>query len=186
MLALEGIDQAACLSAVERPEDLDLRVTETLPTRWLAMEAALELVGGSPFVVVHEPDRPLISPAWLSSVLHRSDEIEAAITAVPAHDTIKRVDGNRIVETIPRETLHVSQTPWLFRHDVLARAVRMAIANQWDVSHELELARMAGLRLELVEGQRFNQPIASVTDARYAEITSRLAGAAPWAPLATS
>jgi 2-C-methyl-D-erythritol 4-phosphate cytidylyltransferase len=176
-LALEGIEQAACLSVVERPEDLELRVTETLSTRWLAIEAALELVGDARFVVVHEPDRPLISASWLSSVLQRSDGVEAAMTAVPAHDTIKCVAGSRIVGTIPRETLHISQSPWIFRRDVLARAVRQAIAGGWEVRHELELARRAGIRLQLIEGHRFNQRIASATDARYAEITRRLQGA---------
>lgn len=185
-LALEGIDRGACLSVVERPEDLELLVTETLPSRWLAIQSALELVGDARFVVVHEPDRPLISAAWLSSVLQRAEGFEAAMTAVPAHDTIKRVAGTQIVGTIPRETLHISQTPWIFRREVLARAVRQAIAGGWDVRHELDLARRAGIRMQMIEGHRFNQPIASPTDARYAEITRRLQGAILGTPLATS
>lgn len=177
VLALEGIDRASCLSAVEHPEELDLLVTETMPTRWLAIEAAMELVGDAHYVVVHEPDRPLILATWLTGVLRGLNGIEAALAAVPAHDTIKRVSGTQVVETLPRETLHVSQTPWIFERDVLARAVHHAIAGGWEARHELELARRAGIRLQLIEGHRFNQAIASATDARYAEITRRVQAA---------
>lgn len=183
-LALENIDQAACLAAIERPETLGLRVTETMASRWLAMDAALELLDGSPIVVVHEPDRPLVSADGLAMLLSRSDEFEAAVTAVPVQDTIKRVRGQQIVDTVPRETLHISQTPWVFRREVLAAAVQQAIADRWDVRDELQLARKAEIRVQLAEGYRFNLPIASAADARYAEITTRQRGTAPGASLA--
>lgn len=186
VLALEGIDRASCLSAVERPEDLDLLVTEAMPTRWLAIEAAMDFAGDASYVVVHEPDRPLILATWLSGVLRDLNGIEAALAAVPAHDTIKRVSGTQIVGTLPRETLHVSQAPWIFERDVLARAVRQAISGGWQARHELELARRAGIRLQLIEGHRFNQPIASATDARYAEITRRVQAALLGTPAAAS
>lgn len=170
VLALENVDQAVCLSAIDRPEDLDLVLTETRESRWLAIEAALDLAEGADIVLLHEPDRPLVSSAGITDMLRRSGEFDAWLTAMPVNGTIKRVVDRRAVETIRRETLRSTQTPWVFGREQLARAVRRAISEGLPADDELQLAHSAGIPVHLAEGHRFNVPIASPADARFAEI----------------
>ena len=49
---------------------------------------------------------------------------DAAIPALPVVDTVKRVDGDRVVATVPRDDLVVVQTPQAFRAAAAARRPR--------------------------------------------------------------
>ena len=67
-------------------------------------------------VVVHDAARPLATTALFAAVI---DAVRAgadgAIPVLPIVDTVKRVDGDRIVETVPRDDLVLVQTPQAFR-----------------------------------------------------------------------
>ena len=50
---------------------------------------------------------------------------------MPVHDTVKQVtldDGVGFIETLPRETLFLAQTPQGFRRDVLDAAIALGRA----------------------------------------------------------
>ena len=170
VLALEGVDATSCLSAIERPDDLDLAVTPTRADRWQAIEAALDVSRRSDIILLHDPDRPLVSASGITELLVQAQPYEATLTAMPVHGTIKRVGAGRIAGTVKRESLHVSQTPWVFRREALARALRQAIDGRWVAEDELQLARAAGIRVHLAHGHGYNVPITSRADARFAEM----------------
>lgn len=171
ILALEGVDADACLSAIEHPEDLQVAVTATYSNRWQAIAAALELEPSRATVLLHEPERPLLTPASLTALLTglRGD---GALLGVAVHETVKRVVAGRVISTIPREGMHAVQAPCVFRREPLASAVSQAVAERWTCRDELALARAAGLSVHLVDGLRSNLPIQSARDARYAELRS--------------
>lgn len=171
VLALENVDPVLCLEAIPHPEDLQVIVTASLPDRWRAIAAALEIEPSLSTVLLHAPERPLLTPASLNALLDGLTG-DGALFGIPVHETIKRVVGGRIVATVPRESLHVSQLPCAFRRAVVARATQRAIEQHWTCENEVQLARAAGIRLQLVSGQRFNLPITSALDARYAELRS--------------
>ena len=171
ILALEGVDAAACLSAIDRPDQLDVRVTPTFSNRWPAIAAALRMEPSPSTVLLHEPERPLLTPVTLQALLGALQS-DGAMLGVAVHETIKRVVGNRIVGTIPRETIHAVQLPCVFRRQSLSAAVARAIDEHWTCADELQLAREAGLEIHLVGGQRNNLPIQSTRDARFAELRS--------------
>ncbi len=171
VLALEGVDADACLSAIERPDELRVAVTATHSNRWQAIASALEVEPSLGTVLLHEPERPLLTPASLTALIGalRGD---GALLGVAVHETIKRVLAGRVVSTIPRETVHAVQAPCVFRREPLVSAVAQAVAERWPCRDELELARATGLRVHLVDGLRSNLPIQSARDARYAELRS--------------
>lgn len=172
VLALEVVDAASCLSAIDRAEDLDLAVGPTRPDRWQAIEAAMAIAGRSEVVLLHDPDRPMVSAAAISSLLGQSADVEAILTAMPVHGTIKRVVAGRIVGTVGRDALQAVQTPWAFKRADLAAAIRRALVEQWPARDELHLARMAGIRVQVAQGHQLNVPIASRADARFAELAA--------------
>ena len=64
------------------------------------------------------------SPADTLHVLAALNEgWDGAVPTMSVADTIKRVDGERVVETLPREQLRAVQTPQAFVVDVLRRAL---------------------------------------------------------------
>lgn len=68
-------------------------------------------------VLVHDGARPLVSLELIESVARATEVHGAAIPTLPVADTVKRVDGDEIAETIDRSTLVTTQTP----QGVLAR-----------------------------------------------------------------
>ncbi|MGB4430111.1 MAG: 2-C-methyl-D-erythritol 4-phosphate cytidylyltransferase, partial [Thermacetogeniaceae bacterium] len=56
-------------------------------------------------VVVHDGARPLLTQEVLEGALQRAQLSEAVVVAVPAKDTIKVVDGERIKATPERSSL---------------------------------------------------------------------------------
>lgn len=62
-------------------------------------------------VLVHDGARPLVSPALVAAVARATAAYGAAIPVVPVSETLKRVDGSRVQETIDRAVLVAAQTP---------------------------------------------------------------------------
>src|SRR5690242_18158765 len=109
-------------------------------------------------VLVHDAARPLVSDAVISRTIAAAAESGAAIAAVPVHDTVKQAeekDGHPfIARTLPRETLHLAQTPQGFRREVLAQAI--AQGGVADVTDEAGWAERAGYPVRLVVGDPDN------------------------------
>ena len=118
-------------------------------------------------VLVHDAARPFVSAELISRAIDAAAAHGAAIAAVPARDTVKRVEGTGdrviITETIPREAIYLAQTPQAFRRDVLHAAVAMGRSGV-DATDEAMLAERAGHRVHVVEGDPANVKITTPTD----------------------
>ena len=87
----------------------------------LALE---EVPGDAAVVLVHDAARPLLSEEVIERVLAPlSEGWDGVVPAVPLADTVKRVEGDRVVETLSRDDLVAVQTPQAFLADALRRAV---------------------------------------------------------------
>jgi 2-C-methyl-D-erythritol 4-phosphate cytidylyltransferase/2-C-methyl-D-erythritol 2,4-cyclodiphosphate synthase len=84
--------------------------------------AALGFGAPADVVLVHDGARPLVSRGLVERVAAAAAEHGAAIPVVPVAETLKRVQGGRIVGTVDRAALAAAQTPQGVRRDVLARA----------------------------------------------------------------
>jgi 2-C-methyl-D-erythritol 4-phosphate cytidylyltransferase len=111
-------------------------------------------------VLVHDAARPLLPEEVTERVLAPlSEGWDAAVPAVPLADTVKRVEGDRVLETVPREDLVAVQTPQAFVAGVLRRAVAGAVEPATDCS---SLVEAQGGRVKWVEG---DPRLLKVTDA---------------------
>jgi 2-C-methyl-D-erythritol 4-phosphate cytidylyltransferase len=78
-------------------------------------------------IVVHEASRPLVTPALLAAGLAAvatSPGLAAACAASPIKETVKRVRGGFVIETLDRARLALLQTPMVFDRAALDRASR--------------------------------------------------------------
>jgi 2-C-methyl-D-erythritol 4-phosphate cytidylyltransferase len=89
-----------------------------------SVRAGLACLSGSVEVaVIHDAARPLATSEMTDDVANAARTHGAAITAVPVTDTIKEVEGDRIVRTVPRDVLQAAQTPQAFRLEPLLHAM---------------------------------------------------------------
>ena len=100
--------------------------------------------------LVHDCARPLLPEDVIERVLTALGEgWDGAVPGLPVADTIKRVDGRQVVETLVRAELQAVQTPQAF----VADALRSALAG--DVSAASDCASLVesrGGRVTVVPG----------------------------------
>jgi 2-C-methyl-D-erythritol 4-phosphate cytidylyltransferase len=98
-------------------------------------------------ILVHDAARPLVTDAVIERVLQPlSEGYDGAVPGLPVADTVKRVRGGTVVETLDRSELAAVQTPQAF----LAAALRAAAAGEGTDCSSLVEAR--GGRIRVVEG----------------------------------
>jgi 2-C-methyl-D-erythritol 4-phosphate cytidylyltransferase len=101
-------------------------------------------------VLVHDAARPLLDEAVIERVLTALGEgFDGAIAALPIADTVKRVEGNEVVETVAREALFAAQTPQAFVASVLRAALCGEVADAPDCA---SLVERRGGRVKVVDG----------------------------------
>src|SRR5207245_2082760 len=81
------------------------RVVAGGATRAQSVRNGLDQIAGADIVAVHDGVRPFVTPEEIDQVIAAAQKTGAAILTAALADTIKRVDADRIVETIPRATL---------------------------------------------------------------------------------
>ena len=160
----------------------DARVVTGGGTRQRSVAAALEAVmeGGEPDVIVcHDVARPFASAALYEAViavLESDVGADGAIPVIPIVDTLKRVDGGHVVETIPRDGIVRVQTPQAFRFAWLARAHREAGPPKDPATDDASLLERIGRRVATVEGETDNIKITTEEDLRLATSIGRSRG----------
>jgi 2-C-methyl-D-erythritol 4-phosphate cytidylyltransferase len=131
-------------------------------TRSASVRAGLAAVAPSAaIVVVHDAARPLASPALFDAVIGAvRGGADAAVPAVPVPDTVKRVEGDEVLETVSRDGLVAVQTPQAFRAD----ALRAAHATGADATDDAALIEAADGRVVIVPGDRANLKVTTRAD----------------------
>lgn len=122
----------------------------------LALEASLAGVGD--WVVVHDGARPAVHPADVVATVVAAREGDGAVLGRPLTDTLKRVEGGRVMATLDRSQLFRAETPQVFRRELLEQALEQAAADRFVATDESSLVeRLPGLRIAAVAA-RFPNP----------------------------
>jgi len=130
--------------------------------------ACASTVEPNDWVLVHDAARPCLGGTELRRLIeHAGGDEVGGILAVPVADTLKRADEDqRIVETEPRDHLWQAQTPQMFRHGMLLRALR----DSAHVTDEAAAIEALGYKARLVEGDTRNLKVTFPSDLRIAEV----------------
>jgi 2-C-methyl-D-erythritol 4-phosphate cytidylyltransferase/2-C-methyl-D-erythritol 2,4-cyclodiphosphate synthase len=128
-------------------------------------------------VLIHDAARPFVSAGLIERTIDAAMTHGAAIAALQSRDTVKRVarqSGDTvIVDTIPRETVYLAQTPQGFRREVLAAAIAVGRSGV-EATDEAALAERAGYQVHVVDGDPGNLKITTEEDFEAARLrTSR-------------
>jgi 2-C-methyl-D-erythritol 4-phosphate cytidylyltransferase len=120
-------------------------------TRAESVRIALgEVPADAVVALVHDAARPLVTDEVVGRVLGPlSEGWDGVVPGLPIADTVKRVRGDEVVETLARGELVAAQTPQAFAADVLRTAVREGDTSAGDCASMVE-AR--GGRVKIVPG----------------------------------
>jgi 2-C-methyl-D-erythritol 4-phosphate cytidylyltransferase len=111
-------------------------------------------------VLVHDAARPLVSDTVIERVLAPlSEGWDGVVPALQVPDTVKKVQRDQVVETLPRDELFAVQTPQAFVASVLRDALTGDLPSASDCA---SLVEAKGGRVKVVEGDR---RLLKVTDA---------------------
>ena len=122
--------------------------------------ALAEVPEDAAVVLVHDAARPLLPDEVIERVLGPlSEGWEGVVPALRVSDTVKRVEGDRVLETLRRDDLVAVQTPQAFLADALRRAVAGDVSEATDCA---SLVEAGGGRVTWVDG---DPRLLKVTDA---------------------
>ena len=112
----------------------DVMVVEGGAQRHDSVAAALAALPGEvDLVLVHDAARCLAPPELFEAVVAALRAgAEAVVPVLAVSDTVKRVAGDRVVETLDRSALRAVQTPQGFRRDVLEQAHAVPVGEATD------------------------------------------------------
>lgn len=100
-------------------------------------------------ILVHDAARPLVPDDVVGRIVAALGEgFDGAVPALPVADTVKRVDGDLVVETLVRGELAAVQTPQGF----VAPVLRAALASGAEGSDCASLVERNGGRVRIVAG----------------------------------
>lgn len=129
------------------------------------------------WVLVHDAARPCLAQAHLDALITALAEDEVGgLLAVPVADTLKRADADaRVIATEPRENLWQAQTPQMFRHGLLLRALE-ALGTDTPTDEARAIEHL-GLKPQLVTCDVTNLKVTYPQDLQLAELILRKAKA---------
>lgn len=148
-------------------------------TRQESVRRGLDAVAPDAAVVVcHDAARPFASVELFDRTVAALDggrAADGAVPVVPSPDTIKRLRGPVVVETIPRERAGLAQTPQAFVAGALRNAHDRGHAAGIHATDDAMLLEAAGFRVVAVAGDPANFKI--TTDEDLTRARAVLAGA---------
>jgi 2-C-methyl-D-erythritol 4-phosphate cytidylyltransferase len=142
-------------------------------TRAESVRAALaEIPDDADVILVHDAARPLVDDEVVERVLRPLAEgWQGVVPALPLADTVKRVRGDEVLETVDRGDLVAVQTPQAFLADILRTALGGDVADATDCA---SLVEAAGGRVRTVRG---DPRLVKVTTRSDLELVERLLAA---------
>jgi len=121
--------------------------------------------GGTEFILIHDAVRPFISVDDVIEVLEAARDSGAAVMGIPVSDTLKRVTEDQIIiSTVDRGSIWLTQTPQVFRAEVIREAYRLAYNDGYYATDDSTLVEKLGVAVKIIHGSPFNIKITTHAD----------------------
>src|SRR5260221_13713221 len=174
-LGLDEVSRIVVVGPPSRLETAEQEVAALHPTKPVTVRAGGDsrqapgragsaALGDCDYVLVHDAARPLATPALVRRVLAAAMESGAAFPAITPRDAVKRVEGNRLIESLDRSRVVLAQTPQGFAYALLARAHREAADAGLVGDDDAQLVAATGHAVTVVEGEHANIKLTTPED----------------------
>ena len=130
-------------------------------------------------ILVHDGARPLVSAELIGMVAAETARHGAAIPIVPVAETLKRIEGDVVGETVERTGLGVAQTPQGVRRDLLRAAyLQYPPEGSETWTDEAALLEATGVPVRVVPGDPVNLKVTVPRDLAQVEAVLTTTGTA--------
>lgn len=148
-----------CVSAVKK-EEKTVVVTGG-EERSDSVRNGLELVT-SDYVLIHDAARPFLHQETLELLKQKVYETDAAIPGKKATDTVKIIEGDKIVKTVDRSTVFLAETPQGFKTELIKECYQKC--KNIVFTDEASLVESLGYTVNIVENKYDNRKLTSEED----------------------
>lgn len=137
-------------------------------TRQESVFLGLQALQDSPphLVLIHDAARPFVSATIIDRVLSVLADAPAVIPAIEIVDTLKQVDGSRVISTPDRASLRAVQTPQGFHYSALHHAHERY--KHQTVTDDATLMEKMGVPVAIVQGDVHNRKLTTPHDWQWA------------------
>ncbi len=147
---------AVCLGGAQRQDSVKEGIRRLKDCEW---------------VMVHDGARPFLTCELIQRGIEAAMETGAAVAAVPVNDTIKLADDTGVVvRTLQRNELWATQTPQIFRSDIITRAYQEL---RTEVTDDATAVERLGYRVRLYMGAHNNIKVTTLEDLALAQIVAQ-------------
>jgi len=120
------------------------------------------------FVLIHDAARPLVSRKVIADVVAALEAgADGALPMVAASDTLRRAGDDGRWSLVSRENLYRAQTPQGFGYAKITKAHHDHAGSE--VTDDVALAELAGLKVQMVQGEEKNIKVTRKEDFALAE-----------------
>jgi 2-C-methyl-D-erythritol 4-phosphate cytidylyltransferase len=137
---------------------------------------ALDHLAGDDVIIIHDGVRPFVTQQILERSVDVAVNHHGALVAVPVKDTVKVVKDGAVLETPPRESLWLAQTPQTFRYGIIRDAHARAEREGYLGTDDSSLVERLGGSVRIVAGDYGNFKITTPEDLMLAEAYLKEAG----------
>jgi 2-C-methyl-D-erythritol 4-phosphate cytidylyltransferase len=145
-------------------------ITEGGAERQHSVYACLKCSPDKGIVLVHDAARPFIKQEVIHQLVQTAMDSGAAVAAVRAKDTMKKVKNGIIQETVDRDSLWIIQTPQAFQFSLLEKAERLAEEESFLGTDEAMLVERLGEQVHIVESTYDNVKMTTKEDLLFGEV----------------
>lgn len=144
-------------------------------TRQQSVRAALEAMSGAApaSVLIHDAARPDLPRPVVARLLSALTDLPGAIPVLPVVDSLVVAGGHEMTGSADRDELRRVQTPQAFRYAEILAAHR-AWTGEDNAGDDAQVARAAGLKVALVEGDERLRKLTFAADFHTAPIMVRI------------
>lgn len=164
-------DQQYCTEKVIKPYNfpVDINFADGGKTRQESVFNGLKSISECDIVLIHDGVRPFVEKELIENLLTAAEQFGAATAAVPVKDTIKIVDEDDFVVNTPsRKSLWATQTPQVFRYEIIREAHQKAKDIGLPATDDAVLVERLGYKVKIVRGNYQNIKITTPDDLKFA------------------
>jgi len=131
---------------------------------------AIENADNEDIILIHNAANPFVDKKTIKEVIKETKTHGAAVAAIKAKDTIKKVDeDNFVIETLERKKLWQMQTPQAMKYDLAVKAFEQAYKDSFYATDDVALIERLGEKVKIVETNKENIKITTPEDLIAAE-----------------
>lgn len=148
------------------------KVTAGGKERYDSVYAGLCACDNTDYVLIHDGARPFVTEEILERTCLSVKETGACVVGMPAKDTIKISDRNKMVESTPaREKVWLVQTPQAFRYSLVKESYESIRCKDMSgiTDDAMIVEQESGVKVALVHGSYENLKITTPEDLIIAE-----------------